>query len=131
MRSYKYIYKITNTITNKFYIGKTIHTIEKRFLQHCSNNGKSCSDLKIDIHKYGKDNFKIEIIDIAVSEIELHNKERYWILRTDAINNGYNKTIPAHKYDCREYVFGLTTVYKFKLRKNKIIKNKVDIHNKK
>ena len=29
-----YVYKITNTINNKLYIGKTVNTIEKRFNQH-------------------------------------------------------------------------------------------------
>ena len=30
-----YIYKITNSINDKIYIGKTEQSIEKRFKEHC------------------------------------------------------------------------------------------------
>ena len=118
MKVYKFIYKITNKITGKFYIGKTTKSIQKRFQQHCSKADAGCKELKVDIDKYGKDNFTIEIIDLAVSKQELQNKERYWILRTNAIQNGYNKIIPHHIYDPRPYYFGLTDVYRFKARKS-------------
>lgn len=32
-----YIYKITNKINKKLYIGKTEFSIEKRFKEHCSD----------------------------------------------------------------------------------------------
>ena len=38
-----HIYKITNIVNNKIYIGQTIQPIEKRFIQHKSHakTGKS------------------------------------------------------------------------------------------
>lgn len=101
-------------ITGKFYIGKTTKTIQERFQQHCCKTDAGCKELKLDIEKYGKDNFKLEIIDLAVSKQELQNKERYWILRTKATILGYNTIIPQHVYDPRPYYFGLTEVYRFK-----------------
>ena len=32
-----YIYKITNDINGKIYIGKTLSTIEQRFKEHCQD----------------------------------------------------------------------------------------------
>lgn len=55
-----YIYKITNTINGKMYIGKTEQTIEKRFQQHCSDSqrdGMSNRPLYKAMRKYGVDFF--------------------------------------------------------------------------
>jgi len=35
-----YIYKITNILNGKIYIGQTVKTIEKRFNQHKNNSNK-------------------------------------------------------------------------------------------
>ena len=35
-----YIYKITNDINNKVYIGKTVKSIEKRWKEHCIDSKK-------------------------------------------------------------------------------------------
>ena len=55
------IYKITNLINNKIYIGRTINTIGERFKRHMydckSRNSLFCRALK----KYGKDNYKIDL----------------------------------------------------------------------
>ncbi len=112
MKVYKYIYKITNLLTNKFYIGRSTKNISDKLDMHNGKRGNI--ELYNDMLKYGKDNFKLEILDIAVSKQELTNKERYWIIKTEAITKGYNKILPKHVYDTREYYFGLTTVYRFK-----------------
>ena len=36
-----YIYKITNKVNGKIYIGQTVKTVEKRFQQHKNNSNKS------------------------------------------------------------------------------------------
>jgi len=67
------IYKITNLINGKIYIGKTTRTIERRWSQHCYC--KSIDHIHNAIRKYGKENFKIEIICVCNDESELSNKE--------------------------------------------------------
>ena len=84
---YFYIYVITNLINKKQYIG-----------QHASNdenddyNG-SGKLIERAIKKYGKENFKKEIIQYCDYEIELNNLEIYWIKKLNTkVSNGYNLT---------------------------------------
>lgn len=73
-----YVYKITNHCNGKQYVGKTTRTIEQRFKDHMSNI-RSRTKLSNAVLKYGKQNFVVELIDVAESVEELNNKERYWI----------------------------------------------------
>lgn len=85
------IYKITNLINNKIYIGQTVSSIEKRWGQHWSDSRSKGVLIKA-IKKYGKENFKIEEIDKALTIHDLNEKETYWIEHyksTDPII-GYN-----------------------------------------
>lgn len=70
------IYKATNNINGKVYIGQTIRTLEERISEH---KRKKESVLGRAIRKYGKDNFSFEIIDSAENVDELNEKEKYWI----------------------------------------------------
>ena len=69
---YGFIYLITNTINGKVYIGQTKMSVNRRFGMHCRSDeiviGKA-------IKKYGKENFKVEIIGTANSLEELDNLE--------------------------------------------------------
>ena len=89
-----FIYKITNKVNGKSYIGQTIQSVKERFYQHCATK---CSQaiLNMVIHKaitkYGKSNFTIEVIE-EVESANLNDRERYWIRYYDSYNNGYNST---------------------------------------
>lgn len=89
-----YIYKITNLINNKIYIGKTKYSIETRFKNHLwsIDHHRTKSLLYDAMNKYGKDNFKVEQIDQADSLEELNKKEQYWISKLNSRNPsiGYN-----------------------------------------
>lgn len=85
------IYKITNKINNKVYIGKTTRTIEKRWYQHCHCNNTSTA-IHNAIVKYGTDNFVIEQIDSAKTIEELNSKEMFYIKYYNSKNEGYNCT---------------------------------------
>lgn len=84
-----YIYKITNTLNDKIYIGLTTKSIEKRFSQHCQKKNNSRLISKA-IKKYGKENFIIEEIDGANSISELNYKEQHYIHKFNSVKEGYN-----------------------------------------
>lgn len=69
------IYKVTNKVTGKSYIGQTTKTIAERFQQHCRRDSQ-CKKLANSIQKYGKGNFTIESIYTvnATTEEQLHNE---------------------------------------------------------
>lgn len=87
--SEKYIYKITNKITCKIYIGQAIDP-ELRFQQHCQKKEKYVSLINQAIQKYGKENFSFEIIGKFA---DYNEKEKYYIKIYNTISpNGYNFT---------------------------------------
>ena len=60
-----YIYKITNDINDKIYIGKTEFNIEKRFQEHIKDSEKLYKNRPLynAMNKYGIEHFKIELIE--------------------------------------------------------------------
>lgn len=84
-----FIYKLTNKINHKCYIGQTTRTVKERIAEHFSRSSK-CIKLQKAISKYGRDNFIVETIDSAQNIEELNKKESDWIHFCDSINNGYN-----------------------------------------
>jgi group I intron endonuclease len=106
---YGVIYKITNLVNGKVYIGQT--TKEKGFDERYSAKGNYIEKvykyhkwkkeakypynkhLLNSIEKYGFDFFKVnKILDIAFSKEELNIKEKCWISIYDSFKNGYNET---------------------------------------
>jgi len=97
----KAIYKITNMINNKIYIGQSIDP-NHRFISHCSraNNDSDNSPIHTAIKKYGKENFVLDIIEWTE---DYNNRERYWIQKLNSLSPfGYNIAKggeePPHKY---------------------------------
>ena len=90
------IYKITNTINNKVYIGLTTCTLEYRWSRHIteSRNQNNKKHLYKSMRKYGVENFTIEEIDKTDDFKELGILERYYISYYDSKNpdKGYNLT---------------------------------------
>ena len=87
------IYKITNKVNGKVYIGQTSQGIRKRWSQHCCAEG--CPKLHRAILKYGKRNFSVQRIDVASDKEEANQKEMYWIEQYDSANHehGYNLSL--------------------------------------
>lgn len=85
-----YIYKITNDINDKVYIGQTSRDIDTRFAEHCSET-RGNSRLHNAIQKYGWLHFKVELVE-TVQLKELDEREIYWIKYYDSTNQdkGYN-----------------------------------------
>ena len=89
------IYKITNDINGKIYIGKTNFSIEKRFKEHCRDAQKGkCKNrpLYSAINKYGIEHFHIESIE-EVSRERASEREQYWINFYNSYHFGYNATL--------------------------------------
>lgn len=87
------IYKYTNKINGKVYIGQSIN-IETRYQQHLydsSHRADRGSGVDLAIKKYGIDNFDFEIIEECPIE-KLDEREIYWISYYDSYHNGYNRT---------------------------------------
>ncbi len=116
------IYCITNTQTQKKYIGKSID-ISRRWREH-----KSCSEwernpnksLYKDFKKIGVENFIFQIIE-ECSRKELNKREKYWIQYYNTFYNGYNGTLggdgssgddehPNHKLTIQD-VINIRTAY--------------------
>lgn len=97
----KAIYKITNVINNKIYIGQSIDP-NRRFISHCSRayNDSDNSPIHAAIKKYGKNNFILSIIEWTD---DYNNREKYWIQKLNSLSPyGYNVAKggeePPHKY---------------------------------
>lgn len=84
------IYKITNKINNKSYIGQSVF-IEERWKEHKENAWDKISPLYEDMRKYGIKNFSFNIIEECDTDL-LNEKEKYWISFYNSYLNGYNKT---------------------------------------
>lgn len=87
----KDIYKITNTINGKIYIGQSIEP-EYRFRKHkeASKRPRNYECVLYDaMTKYGVENFVMEIIE---KDVENYNeREQYWIKMLNSLRpNGYN-----------------------------------------
>lgn len=89
------IYKITNRINNKIYIGQSINFKNrlKKYKQDCKSQKISAMPIVRAMKKYGLENFIIEIIDKnIISKDELNSKESYYIekFNSNDTTKGYN-----------------------------------------
>ena len=95
-----YIYKITNNINNKCYIGFT-NNFKSRMSTHKSNSlsGKDNYKLYNSIRKYGWNNFTKEILFESEDKYyTLLTMEQKFIEMFDSIDNGYNMTEGGGKF---------------------------------
>ena len=90
------IYKITNNINGKVYIGQTIQDLKTRFKRHCTKQGGTGKEdnmaIKRAILKYGKSNFSIEVLEEIEDNSLLNEREIFWIKHFNSFENGYNLT---------------------------------------
>jgi group I intron endonuclease len=96
------VYKITNNVNKKCYVGITKHTFEKRY--YSGNWWKSGSVnrlLKKSVLKYGIENFTVVILEDGICETKLEERERVYItLFSSFVPSGYNLTTGGnYKYN--------------------------------
>lgn len=91
-----FIYKITNNINKKCYIGKTERDIDTRWKEHKKNARNSEKLAHIHLYKafnkYGIENFEIECVEECEISV-LNEREKYWVAFYDSYHNGYNETL--------------------------------------
>ena len=112
-----YIYKITNTINQKSYIGQTMQTLETRINKHFSRSQTATTGIDYAIGKYGKENFTVEQL-CECDNSQMDELERYYIQLYDTYNNGYNLTLGGQDWSTKlplneseiieKYLAGLT-----------------------
>lgn len=84
------IYKITNKINNKSYVGQTTQKISERWRKHLKSTTK-CTAMHNAIQKYGKESFTVEIVCTCISKEDLNEKESYYIKLFNTLSpHGYN-----------------------------------------
>jgi group I intron endonuclease len=88
-----YIYKITNKLNNKSYIGKTEYTIEHRWKEHIRASRYKRNQSRAlyrAMNKYGVENFEC----VLIKETSTPNEdESFFIQKYDTYHNGYNETL--------------------------------------
>lgn len=90
MRSF-HLYKITNSVNDKMYIGATLDP--KRRWRYHQYAYSSCTKLKRAMDKYGRENFKFEVICIG-TEAYILDLEAKAIVAYNTLKSGYN-TLPG------------------------------------
>jgi group I intron endonuclease len=82
------IYKITNEVNDKIYVGQTWVNINRRFAAH--KTSKHCLNLYNAFNKYGRDKFSIHLITVCGTQETADYWETYFIKKYDSVANGYN-----------------------------------------
>lgn len=106
---YGLVYKVTNKINGKVYIGQTVQRLEKRIRTHIRDaRVGSTAVFHKAIRKYGENNFTYQAIDYAHSANELTLKEMEWVDKENTFvdseeSNGYNM-IDSSGYSPKNYI---------------------------
>lgn len=95
MKNFGIIYKVTNKVNGKIYIGQTVQSIIKRKSNHISDATLSKDNFYFHnaLRKYTKKVFTWEIIEYCGSKEELNEMEFHYIKQYDSFNKGYNMTL--------------------------------------
>ena len=115
------IYKIVNKTNDKVYIGCTTMTLEDRYKAHlyrCFNKNYDCK-LYNSMRKYGKENFKIDMLEECDIDF-IYEIEKKYIEQYNSYKNGLNSTLGGE--GCLGYIHS-------EEKRKKISKNLLDSGN--
>ena len=88
------IYKITNTIDDKIYVGSTCQVLSKRMVEHRS---KALNNSNSTIHTHMRNNNIINFNIVLIEQLEnitkesLRAREDFWMNQLDTVKNGLNR----------------------------------------
>lgn len=129
------IYKITNLINKKCYIGQS-RDIQKRWNSHKTRPFNEKDEdynktLYKAIRKYGLENFSFEILEECKIE-QLNEKENYWIKYFNSQEEGYNETLTEYNLVPKKMTSEILENIIQDLKENKLsiqeIANKYNFH---
>lgn len=106
-----YVYKITNDINGKIYIGQTSRSLEKRWNEHRRDMYKKTCEkrpLYAAMRKYGVQHFHMELVEECPLE-QINQREKYWIETYHSFSNGYNATLGGDGKILYDYDLIVTT----------------------
>ena len=87
------VYKITNIITQKVYVGSTTKSFSERWSNHLKLLRKGVHSnqyLQRSFSKYGEDSFEFTILEICSKKSFILEREQYWIDHYNSAQRGYN-----------------------------------------
>jgi len=121
------IYKITNIVNNKVYIGSSSR-LHQRFIKHKNDldGGRHTNKhLQSSYDKYGRDSFVFEIIEICNKDIFLEREQFYCDLyKSNCKAKGYNKRLIVESN--RGFSFKMPPSAKEELRRQGIERGRTD-----
>lgn len=88
------VYKVTNDINNKIYIGATKFSLAKRWNEHLNDAKKpdKCHrPFYAALNKFGANHFHLSVLEKCSDDI-LYEREKYWIQFYNSYIDGYNAT---------------------------------------
>jgi group I intron endonuclease len=90
----KFIYKITNSLNGKFYVGSTTNTRE-RFRTHRKRlraNKHHAHHLQAAWNKYGENSFFFHVVEVVPEDSSLREAEDKWLAEHVGNDYCYNKS---------------------------------------
>lgn len=122
------IYKITNIITNKVYIGQTIRKyLSTRWLGHVDMARRnSPTKLYKSMNKHGYNNFRIDLVEETDNNL-LSEREVFWINYYNSYKNGYNSNLGGAKQESKLVGLEDTVVKMFALKNISEISKELEI----
>lgn len=92
------VYKLTNTVTGKFYVGSTFNLHSRMKYHRYSHNRNPNKELGADIEKYGWKAFSVDVLEVCTRE-NVRERERFYIESMKAVEVGYNQTKATTYHD--------------------------------
>ena len=102
-----FVYKITNRVTDKFYVGSTCN-FKRRMSEHFGKlrrNTHHSKEMQEDYNTYGRDSFYVEVLEEGENTV-LRDREQYYIDKFNPVENGYNQSTSAYANNVPHPMYG-------------------------
>lgn len=95
------IYKVTNKLSGRAYIGQTVRPVAERWKRHlyAAERGSKKAAIHAAIRKYGAHSFTVEVLSTCSDREQLDDAESYFIDLMQTLSpDGYNLRTGGHRY---------------------------------